>query len=579
MATTGKNKANILPIIDWLGKYQKKWLKGDLMAGLTMGVMLIPQGMAYAMIAGLPPVYGLYTALVPIVLYALFGTARQLAVGPVAMDSLFVAATISTLSAAGEERYIELVLLLTCMVGLLQLIFGVLRLGVLVNFLSKPIITGFTSAAAIIIAANQLKHLFRIPIARNNQLHLLFNDIVHEITKTHFLTFVLGVVAIGLIFFIKKINKKIPVALILVVLGILLTTYFQWAEKGVQVVGHIPKGLPQFKVPHFSWEDIRLLLPASFALALIGFMEAIAIGKAMEEKTELYKIRPNQELIALGISNAVGAFFSAYVVTGGFSRSAVNEDAGAKTGLSLIVSAVVILLTVLFLTDLFQALPKVVLAAIIFSAVIRLIDFKAPIAFFKADKNEFLMYSATLLATLFIGVTAGIVIGVLLSIVLLIYKVTVPHMAVIGRIPNSHVFKNKKRFPNAEISDELLIVRFDARLFYANVNYFRDKLVEFEAVKPHLKTIIIDASGINSIDLTALQELRKMKVSYKKRGVTLVFAGLKGPVRDVFKQHRFYTNQKESNCFLTVDEAVRCFEGEKMERNLDVTLQSNWSAD
>lgn len=573
-----ENSIRIFPILDWLLNYNKKWLKGDLIAGLTVGVMLIPQGMAYAMIAGLPAVYGLYTSLIPVVVYAIFGTSRQLSVGPVAMDSLFVAATVSVFAISpGTENYIQLVLLLTFMVGALQLIFGLVRLGFLVNFLSKPVIVGFTSAAALIIALNQFKHLLGISIPRNNQVHWLIGDVFSEIGTTHWLTFILGLVSIGVILGLKKLSKKIPSALVLVIIGVVLTSLFGWDEKGVAIVGEIPSGLPKLAMPLFDWSTIRALLPAALALAMIGFMEAISIGKVLEDKTDAYKIRPNQELVALGISNVVGSFFSSYVVTGGFSRSAVNEDAGAKTGLALLISAAIILITLLFLTDLFQLLPKVVLAAIIFTAVIRLVDIQVPKNLLKTDKKEFLMYLATLCTTLFVGITEGIIAGLAISLCFLIYKVTVPHMAVMGRIPNSDIYKNKKRFPNVEIDDTILIVRFDARLFYANVNYFRDQLIAFEEKKKNLKTIIIDSSGINSIDSSAIQEIRKMNVSYKKRGVTLLFAGLKGPVRDVFKQNRVYSQHGAAYFFLTVDDALSYARGERVDRHDEITLQSNWS--
>lgn len=566
----------IVPFFDWIRSYNGKWFKGDLMAGLTVGIMLIPQGMAYAMIAGLPPVYGLYAALVPLVIYSFLGTSRQLAVGPVAMDSLFVAATVSVLAIDGNpSHYIQLTLLLTFLMGALQFTFGIIRLGFLVNFLSRPVIVGFTTAAALIIAGNQLKYILGIEVARNNKLHLLFADVFSGVGDTDFLTLCTGIIAIVIIVLLKKINKKIPSALVLVVLGIVVVYLFNLESLGLNLVGEIPSGLPEITTPQINTEDVKALLPAALALALIAFMEAISVGKALEEKSDTNKIRPNQELIALGASNIIGSFFSSYVVTGGFSRSAVNEQAGAKTAMAGIISAVVILLTLLFLTDIFYYLPKAVLAAIILVAVIGLIDTKVPVNLWKTDKKEFLMYLVTLVGTLVIGITEGIGIGVLLSLVLLIYKVTVPHMAIMGRIPNSTIYKNIKRFPDAEVDDQVLIVRFDARLFYANFNYFRDRLVEFERGK-ELKAIVIDASGINSIDTSAIQSIKKMNVAYKKRGIQLLFAGLKGPVRDSFKQNRIFTLHGAEHFFLTVNDAIRYLNGEEIDRKADITMQTNF---
>jgi SulP family sulfate permease len=547
----------LFPMLNWLSAYNMNWFKGDLTAGVTVGVMLIPQGMAYAMVAGLPPEYGLYASLIPLIVYAVFGTSRQLAIGPVAMDSLFVAATISILAVAEEEpvRYIQLAILLAAMIGIVQLFFGAIRLGFLVNFISRPVIVGFTSAAAIIIGATQLKFLFAVEIPRQNQLHLLFYDLISATPGLHWGTLLFGISAIGLLIGLRQLNKKIPSALILVTLSIALVYFFNLGDKGIHLIGVIPSGLPTFQVPTFNLADIRLLLPAAVALAIIGYMEAISIGKSLEEKHDNYKISPNQELLALGMSNLSGSFFQSYPVTGGFSRSAVNNEAGAKTGLASIISAGIIVLTLLFLTNLFYYLPTVILAAIILVAVAGLIDFKAPFHLWKTDKKEFGMYAATLIATLEIGVVEGIVIGVIFSLIVLIYKVTVPHMAVLGKVEGQHVYRNIKRFPDVKVYDDILIVRFDARLFYANMNYFQDQLRQLQEERS-VKHIVIDASGINSVDSSAIHMLRKMKISFNKRNVRIYFAGLKGPVRDSFEQNKIYSFYGMSQFFLSIQEAI-----------------------
>jgi SulP family sulfate permease len=547
----------LFPMLNWLSAYNMNWFKGDLTAGVTVGVMLIPQGMAYAMVAGLPPEYGLYASLIPLIVYAVFGTSRQLAIGPVAMDSLFVAATISILAVAEEEpvRYIQLAILLAAMIGIVQLFFGAIRLGFLVNFISRPVIVGFTSAAAIIIGATQLKFLFAVEIPRQNQLHLLFYDLISATPGLHWGTLLFGISAIGLLIGLRQMNKKIPSALILVTLSIALVYFFNLGDKGIHLIGVIPSGLPTFQVPTFNLADIRLLLPAAVALAIIGYMEAISIGKSLEEKHDNYKISPNQELLALGMSNLSGSFFQSYPVTGGFSRSAVNNEAGAKTGLASIISAGIIVLTLLFLTNLFYYLPTVILAAIILVAVAGLIDFKAPFHLWKTDKKEFGMYAATLIATLEIGVVEGIVIGVIFSLIVLIYKVTVPHMAVLGKVEGQHVYRNIKRFPDVKVYDDILIVRFDARLFYANMNYFQDQLRQLQEERS-VKHIVIDASGINSVDSSAIHMLRKMKISFNKRNVRIYFAGLKGPVRDSFEQNKIYSFYGMSQFFLSIQEAI-----------------------
>ena len=337
------------PILQWLPGYKKSYLSGDIGAGLTVGVMLIPQGMAYAMIAGLPPVFGLYASLIPQVIYAIMGTSRQLAVGPVAMDSLLVATGLGALALTGIDEYIAMAIFLALFMGAIQLGLGLLRMGFLVNFLSKPVISGFTSAAAIIIGLSQLKHLLGTSIERSNQVHILLKNAFITITDTNLITLGIGIAAIILIKIIKKINKSIPGALVVVVLGILGIYLFGLNDLGVKIVGEVPSGLPSFKVPSIDYSRITELAPIALTLALIAFMEAISVAKAVEEKHSDYEVDPNQELIALGTSNIIGSLFQSYPTTGGFSRTAVNVQAGAKTGVAPIVSAIVVGLTLLFL--------------------------------------------------------------------------------------------------------------------------------------------------------------------------------------------------------------------------------------
>jgi sulfate permease, SulP family len=567
----------IIPAFTWFKGYNKNYFKGDLSAGLTVGIMLIPQGMAYAMIAGLPPVYGLYAALVPLVVYTLLGTSRQLSVGPVAMDSLFVAATVSIMATVGTERYIELALLLALMIGALQLIFGLVRLGFLVNFLSKPVIVGFTAAAALIIACNQLGLLMGINLGRSNQLHVLASDLVQRAGEFHPATFLFGVTGILFIVIARKVAKKFPAALVLIVIGTLVTYVLNLPEKGIDIVKEVPSGLPAFHVPVFTKQDFVTLLPYAFALSLIAFMEAITIAKAVEEKKGVQYVKPNKELIALGASNLVGSFFSSYPVTGGFSRTAVNSDAGAKTPLAGLISAFIILLALLFLTDLFYFLPKVLLAVIIVVAVLGLIDLKSVRSWWRTDRVEFAMCIITFVATATIGITEGIFIGVVLSLSVLVYRVSNPHMAVVGKIPGTNLYRNAERFSNVELDPAVMIVRFDAGLFYANADYFRDKLLEYEKAKgTQLKAIIVDASGINSIDSSSIYMIRKLMIYYKRRKIQLLFSGLIGPVRDKFNQNRIYTELGEEFFFVNIEEAEKYLRGEPLMHGGQVARQSNF---
>lgn len=311
------------PILDWLPTYKKEYLHGDFSAGLTVGIMLIPQGMAYAMIAGLPPVYGLYAAMIPQLVYAIFGTSRQLAVGAVAMDSLLVAAGVSVIAEAGSDNYIALAILLAFMMGIIQLTLGLLKMGFLVNFLSKPVINGFTSAAALIIGLNQLKHLLGIDLPRNSNIFIILYQAILKFDNINWLSVGIAIVAIIILKHIKKIHKGIPGALVAVVIGIILVKYLSLYTMGVKIVGAVPRGLPSFSFPLIDSPHVNDLIPIAFTLALIAFMEAVSVAKAIQanHKTE-YKLDPNQELIGLGMGNLIGSFFSSFPTTGGFSRSA-----------------------------------------------------------------------------------------------------------------------------------------------------------------------------------------------------------------------------------------------------------------
>lgn len=533
--------------------------------------------MAYAMIAGLPPVYGLYASVLPLVVYTFMGTSRQLSVGPAAMDSLFVAAAVTALAVPGSPRYIELALLLAFMIGVTQLLFGFIRLGFLVNFLSKPVIVGFTSGAALVIALNQLGNLLNIPLTQTNQIHLLVIELSGIIGDIHPLTLLMSVVGIAFVLIMRRVRKKFPAGLVLVAAGTLVTYLFHLENHGVNIIKEVPSGLPVFDVPALGWEDMRALLPAALALAMISFMEAITVAKAIEEKKGTQEVRPNQELIALGSSNLLGSLFSAFPVTGGFSRTAVNNEAGAKTPLAGLIASVVILGALLFMTGLFYYLPKALLAVIIIIAVLGLADLKSPRNWWRTDTMEFLMYAVTFAATIFIGIQQGIFLGVILSLIALIYRVSNPHIAVVGKIPGTKLYRNAERFSQVELDPEVLIIRFDAGLFYANADYFRDKLFEFEKAKGgNLKAIIVDASGINSVDSTAIYMIRKLLIHYRKKNIRFLFSGLIGPVRDKFNQNRIYTELGEEFFFVNIEEAERYLKGEKPNFEGAVARQSNF---
>ena len=567
----------LFPIFNWLPNYQKGHLNGDVFAGMAVGVMLIPQGMAYAMIAGLPPVYGLYTAIFPQLIYAILGTSRQLAVGPVAMDSLLVASGISILATEGTETYLAFAILLAFFVGALQLLLGVFKMGFITNLLSKPVISGFTSAVAFIIALNQLKDLIGVNLIKSNRSYEIVISAFNNIDKTHLITLAVGVAGIVLIKSLKYWNKKIPGAFIALILGIAAVYGFGLQNMGVSIVQDIPSGLPQFVIPEITLAHFKTLVPLAGTLAVISFIEAYSVGKAMEAKERTYKIVPNQELIALGASNMFGSFFQAFPATAGFSRSAVNYESGAKTPLAGIISAVIVTLTLLFLTPLFYYLPKAILASIIMIAVVNLIEFAYLKYLWRTSKMEFALMLITFLVTFSFGMVQGIVTGVALSILLLLYKAANPHMAVLGRIKGFTEYRNEKRFKDLESWDHLLIVRVDAPFAFVNIQTIKE-WISNEALKREgkLNKVIIDAGPVSYIDATGIDGIRELMESLEKKNIELIFSEVIGPVRDAFYRNQLFSEKASEVFFMTTDEAVNyCISQEFKNTHASFAVQVN----
>ena len=551
------------PILTWLPNYSGSTFKSDFIAGITVSFLLIPQGMAYALIAGLPPIYGLYAALSPQIIYALLGTSKQLAVGPVAMDSLLVAAGLGTISILGPEEYIQSAILLAFLSGTIQILLGLFKMGFLVSFLSKPLIKGFTSGAAIIIGLSQVKHMLGISLHQSNKIQLFAISLLNSEISIHFPTLMIGVISIFILLILKKWTPKIPSALVVVILSSLWVYFGKQYQEGVAVVGLVPGGLPSFNTPNFNIETIKNLIPISLTLAIVGYLESISISKTIAEKYKYYQLNPNQELIALGSSNIIGSLFQSYPTTGGFSRTAVNDQAGARSGVASLICALVVAITVSFFTQWFFYLPKAVLGSIIIVAVIQLIDIKYAIRLYNSRKDEFAILLFSFILTLFIGISQGIIYGIILSLLLLVYRASKPHYAFLGRIGSTNYFQNIERFPDeVTVREDLIILKFDAQLFFGNIEFF--KQLVFDAVEKNSKKIkgfIINARSINYIDSTAAEELVVIIKKLQKKDIRVMIVGAIDPSRDIIINSKLIDVLKRQNLFVTSGDATNSFDG------------------
>lgn len=551
------NWRKYLPVFEWLPAYSGNIFREDLIAGLTVCVMLVPQGMAYAMLAGMPPIYGLYGGLIPLLLYGLLGTSRQLSIGPVAVSALLVLAGISQLAEPGSGEYIGLVILTGLLIGILQASMGLFKLGFLVNFLSHPVIIGFTSAAAVIIAVSQLKYLFGFDIPRFAHLYETVAYAFSHLDQMHWPTFIICSGGILLQLAIKKWMPFLPGALIITILGVLAVSIFALDQQGVKIVGEVPSGLPAFELPILDWASMKLVLPTVFTVAIIGIVESIGIAKVLEAKNQDCKVRPNQELLALGLSKIGGAFFQSLPTSGSFTRSAVNDDAGAKTGMASIITALLIGLTLVALTPLFYYLPEAVLAAIVLVAVKGLFNLKEALHLWKIHKQDFFMMLATFVFTLSLGIEEGVMIGVVLSIISIIYNTSKAHVAVLGQLPNTTHFRNVKRFENAVQFDGVLIFRFDAQLYFGNVNYFKNTITELVSnqEKP-LRFFVWDASSILDIDSSGLHTLEEILDFMSQQNIRFMISGAMGPVRDMLYKTDLMEKIGKKNQFMYIHDAV-----------------------
>ncbi len=573
--------AHALPATRWIAGYRRRDLSPDLIAGATTAVMLIPQAMAYAMLAGLPPIVGLYASLLPLLAYALLGTSRQLAVGPVAMDSLLVAQGLAPFAALGGETYVAYAAALALLVGVLHGLMGVFRLGFLVNFLSRPVMAGFTSAAALIIASSQLAHVLGVSLPRGAVWSVL-GDAAAQLASWHGPTLIVALLAIAGLVLLKRYAPRVPRALVVVVAATLGVRLLGLEAQGVAVVGTVPEGLPRLRLPDVAPERFFDLLPVAGPIALVALMEAMSVGKAVAQKLR-YEITPNQELFALGAANLAAGLSQGYPITGGFSRTAVNAAAGARTPLAGVVTAALVALTLLFLTPLFHDLPKAVLAAIIMTAVIGLVDVAQARHLWRVARPELGLMALTFAATLGLGIGEGILVGVGASLATFVMGTTRPHVAVLGRLPGTETYRNVLRYPEAEPTRGVLAVRIDAQLYFGNVSFWKQLLADLEETVVRrsgtpLRAVVLDMSAVTRLDSSAEAALAELHAGYRARELRLVLAAARGPVRDVMDRSGLLHALGPEGRAISVHQAMRALDGREARPDTAIVPRSRGPA-
>jgi len=560
----------VFPFLTWIHELKDpQVLRADMVAGLTVALVLIPQSMAYATLAGLPEVFGLYIAFVPVFIAALWGSSRQLGTGPVAVVSTMTATTLAPIVILSlqpgytQEQfmavYIPMAMFLTLLVGIFQFSLGVFRLGAIVNFLSHPVIVGFTNAAALFIGLTQISKVFGVEMpggASDHFLSIRIWGVIQNLTDTHMATLIMGVSAFAIMIGFKRYLPKFPAVLVAVVSTTLVSYFINFEDMGGKVVGTIPEGLPGFQLPGFSYEALSDLIIGAVIIGMVGFMEAISIAKAMAAKTK-HRIDPNQELIGQGLGNITGSFFQSYPSSGSFSRSAVNLNAGAKTGFSSVVTAVLVLITLLFLTPLLYHLPKATLAAVVIMAVFGLINFKSVKHIWNTNKHDGIAAIVTFVAT--IGAAPkldhGIMIGAVLAIVLYLYRTMHPRVAVLGRYKDG-TLRDVEVYKDLPVDENITAVRFDGSLYFANVSYFEEAMLKAVAEHPNAKYLLVVGGAINQLDASGEEVLHQLVESLNENQITIVFSGLKRQVLDVMRATNLYDIIGEQNIFSNEDQAL-----------------------
>ncbi len=581
MTSTVKNKAVLLslaeryfPIFSWLKTYNKEDFHGDAIAGVITAILLIPQAIAYAMLAGLPPQLGLYASILPPLAYAVFGTSRTSSVGPVSVAAIMIASALMAPEISELGNPIESAVILAMEGGFILLLMALLRMGGLVNFISHPVLTGFTSGAAILIIFSQLPHFLGIA---KPHCGLDMSCYIDAVKQYNDMTFAVGVFSIALLFFFSRplvfLLKKIGVMdtlvmaisksgpLVAVFFGTLFVSHFNLAEmSGVKIIGAVPSGLPKISLNFEISEKWHLLLPYAGFIALIAYVESVAIAKVTANMRN-QRIDANQELIALGAANVATAISGGMSVAGGFSRTMVNFSAGARTQMAMIFAVGIISLAVIFFTDWFEIIPKVTLAAIILLAILPLVKIRNIFHTWAYDRADGVAELATFIGVLFFGIEEGLTLGIILTIAAYLRKTSKPHIAVVGRVPNTEHYRNVERH-KVQTWGNLLLVRVDENMTFSNAGYIEDCVMAELAKQKSVEHVVFIFTSVSYIDATALEALENLNRSFKALGIIMHLAEVKGPVMDKLERTEFIEQLKPGQVFFRVDEAVEELAGD-----------------
>lgn len=546
--------SKLFPFVHWF-PLNRETIKSDLLAGITVSLLLIPQSMAYAALAGLPPYYGLYTAFLPVMFATLWGSSRHLSTGPVAVIAVMTATALSAHAQPGSDHYIALAIMMALLVGVIQLVLGLLKLGVVVNFLSHPVIIGFTNAAAIIIVLLQLNKLLGVGKPSTDTFAHDIWAVLQQIPDTHLPTLGMAVLAILIMLFSKRFLPRVPGVLLAVIVTTVLSWLTGYASTGGKVVGTIPSGLPSISLPHIDFTLLNDMLVSAFFIALLGFVESISIARAIGVKSK-HRINPNQELIGQGLANLIGSVSQSFPVSGSFSRSALNYGTGAKSGFSSVVTAIMVLLTLLFLTPLMRYLPSAVLGAVIMVAVISLVNIKAITHVWRVHRHDGFASLLTFAATLYFApkLEYGIALGAMVALSLYLYRTMKPRIAVLSRHSDGTMV-DAERF-DLPTDPRIVVLRIDGSLYFANISYFEDAVIEAEAAHSEAKVFLIIADGVNSMDASAEEVLTMILERLQSNGITVVFSGLKQQVLEIMANSGIYGKIGENNLWPTEDMAL-----------------------